>query len=158
MKKTLMYAAAFALASAALISAGYATAKTDNSRVPNINDNLEFPPNGWRIVKHTFRVHIPENNNALSQLIIDTPFYVAVSNDIDVLDDQGQKININISVNGRRILIDFPEQVIANTKLLIEFNKVRQPTVGPASVYNFWAKAVGSNTEIPVGTAQFSTF
>ncbi|MBW4624689.1 MAG: DUF2808 domain-containing protein [Brasilonema octagenarum HA4186-MV1] len=157
MKKTLISAAAFALTSAALIFAGYATAKTDNNRVSNVND-VNFPPNSWRIVKHTFRVHIPENNNALSQLIIDTPSSVAVSNDIDVLDNSGQKININISVNGRRILIDFPEKVISNTKLLIEFNKVRQPTVGPASVYSFWAKAVGNDTEIPVGTAQFSTF
>ncbi|MBW4628952.1 MAG: DUF2808 domain-containing protein [Brasilonema octagenarum HA4186-MV1] len=158
MKKTLISAAAFALVSAALISAGYATAKTDNNRVSNVNDNVEFPPNSWRIVKHTFRVHILENNNALSQLIIDTPSSVAVSNDIDVLNEQGQKININISVTGRRILIDFPEKVISNTNLVIEFNKVRQPTVGLASVYSFWAKAVGNDTEIPIGTAQFSTF
>ncbi|KAB8335745.1 DUF2808 domain-containing protein [Scytonema tolypothrichoides VB-61278] len=158
MKKTLISAAVFALTSAALISAGYATAKTDNNKVYSVHDNVEFPPHSWRIVKHTFRVHIPQNNNALSQLIIDTPSSVAVSNDIDVLDNSGQKININISVNGRRILIYFPEKVISNTKLVIEFNKVRQPTVGSASVYSFWAKTVGNDTEIPVGTAQFSTF
>ncbi|NMF66138.1 hypothetical protein DP113_33140 (plasmid) [Brasilonema octagenarum UFV-E1] len=157
MKKTLISAAAFALASAALISAGYATAKTDNNRVSNVND-VNFSPNSWQIVKHTFQVHIPQNNNALSQLIIDTPSSVAVSNDIDVLNDKGQRININISVIGRRILIDFPEKVISNTKLVIEFNKVRQPTVGSASVYSFWAKAVGNDTEIPIGTAEFSTF
>ena len=83
---------------------------------------------------------------------------MAVSNDIDVLDNSGQKININISVNGRRIIIDFPGKVISNTKLLIELNKVKQPTAGPDSVYSLSAKVVGSDSEIPVGVARFRTF
>lgn len=156
MKRTLIYAAAF-VATAALISAGYASAKTDDSRVRNLNNNVHSPTH-WRLVKHTFQVHIPQNNNALSQLIIQVPSTVAVSNDIDVLDEKGQKININVSVNGKRIIIDFPKTVISNTKLLIELNKVKQPIIGPASVYSLSAKVVGSEVEIPIGVAQFPTF
>ncbi|MEI2578076.1 hypothetical protein [Scytonema sp. PRP1] len=63
-----------------------------------------------------------------------------------------------LTPNGRRIIINFPETLIANTKLLIEFNKVKQPINGSASVYSLSAKAVGSDAEIPVGIAQFSTF
>ena len=158
MKKTLIYGAAFVLANAALISAGYASAKTDNSRDTHVDNNLHFDPDQWRLVKHTFRLHIPQNSKALSQLIIEAPSTVAVSNDIDVLDELGKKININVSVNGRRIIIIFPGTVTSNTRLLIELNKVKQPILGPASVYNLLVKAVGSNVEIPVGVAQFAAF
>ncbi|MBE8966684.1 hypothetical protein IQ277_10635 [Nostocales cyanobacterium LEGE 12452] len=154
MKKTLIYTGTvFALATTAFISFSHASAKETN-----IENNLEYPTNSWRLVKHTFRLNIPQNNNALSQLIIETPSTVAVSNDIDVFDTNSQKINTNISVNGKNIIIDFPEKVIFNTKLLVNFNKVQQPVTGPASVYKFSAKVLGSEIEIPVGTAQFPTF
>ncbi|MEI2578079.1 DUF2808 domain-containing protein [Scytonema sp. PRP1] len=158
MNKILIYTAAFTLVTAALISASYATTKIDNSRVPNVDNNVEFPSSGWRIVKHTFRVHIPLDKNPLDQILIDVPSTVAVSNDINVLNENSQKININVSAHGRRIIIDFPEKIISNTKLLIELNKVRQPVQGSASVYNISAKVVGSDKEIPVGVAQFPTF
>ncbi len=158
MKKILIYTAAFTLVTAASILARSATAATDNSRVPNVDNNVEFPSHGWRLVQHVFRVHVPRNNNALYQLIIDVPSTVAVSSDIDVLDENGQTININISVNGRRIIIVFPQKVIDSNKLLIKLNKVKQPTQGPASVYSISAKIVGSDEEIPVGIAQFPKF
>ncbi|KAB8314330.1 DUF2808 domain-containing protein [Tolypothrix campylonemoides VB511288] len=158
MNKILVYTAAFALATAALISASYATTKIDNSRVPNVDNNVEFPSSRWRIVKHTVRVRIPLDKNPLDQILIDVPSTVAVSNDIDVLNEKSQKININVSAHGRRIIIDFPEKVISNTKLLIQLNKVKQPVQGSASVYNISAKVVGSDEEIPVGVAQFPTF
>ncbi|MBD2511107.1 hypothetical protein H6G91_28280 [Nostoc muscorum FACHB-395] len=154
MKKTLIYTGTvFALATTAFISFSHASAKETN-----VENNLQYPTNSWRFVKHTFRLNIPQNNNALSQLIIETPSTVAVSNDIDVFDANGQKINTNISVNGKDIIIDFPEKVISSTKLLVNFNQVQQPVTGPASVYHFSAKVVGSEIEIPVGTAQFPTF
>ncbi|MDZ8137558.1 MAG: hypothetical protein RM049_20025 [Nostoc sp. DedQUE04] len=74
------------------------------------------------------------------------------------MDVNGQKINTNISVNGRQIIIEFPEKVIFNNKLLVNFNKVQQLVTGPASVYHFSAKVVDSEVEIPLGVAQFPTF
>ena len=158
MKKLLFCAAVSSLAIIASISADYTNAKTDNNRVANVENDLQSPTNRWRLVKHTFRLHIPRNINGLSQLIIDTPPTVAVSNDIDVLAQNSQKININVSTIGRRIVIDFSKKDISNTTLLIELNKVKQPTLGPDSVYNLSAKVVGSDTEIPVGIARFRTF
>lgn len=158
MKKLLTCAATFSLVILASISAGYTNAKTDNSRVANVESDFQSPTNRWRLVKHSFRLHIPRNINTLSQLIINTPPTVAVSNDIDVLAQNGQKISINIYVNSRIIIIDFPKKVISNTKLLVELNKVKQPITGPDSVYNLSAKVVGSDVEIPVGVARFHTF
>ena len=158
MKKLLFCAAVSSLAIIASISADYTNAKTDNNRVANVENDLQSPTNRWRLVKHTFRLHIPRNINGLSQLIIDTPPTVAVSNDIDVLAQNSQKININVSTIGRRIVIYFSKKDISNTTLLVELNKVKQPTLGPDSVYNLSAKVVGSDTEIPVGIARFRTF
>ena len=158
MKKLLFCAAVSSLAIIASISADYTNAKTDNNRVANVENDLQSPTNRWRLVKHTFRLHIPRNINGLSQLIIDTPPTVAVSNDIDILAQNSQKININVSTIGRRIVIYFSKKDISNTTLLIELNKVKQPTLGPDSVYNLSAKVVGSDTEIPVGIARFRTF
>jgi hypothetical protein len=154
MKKTLIYiGTVFAISTIALIFLDSANAKETI-----IDNNLQYPTNSRRLVKHTFRLNIPQNNNALSQLIIETPSTVAVSNEIEVWDVNGQRINTNISVNGRQIIIDFPEQVISNNKLLVNFNRVQQPTTGPASVYRFSVKVVGSEVEIPIGVAQFPTF
>lgn len=161
MKKTLVYTAiSFILTIASSIYAGYTsnTTNKNNSRVDNAENNLQSPTTRWQIVKHVFQLHIPRNITALSQLIIDTPSTVAVSNDIDVLAPNGQKINTNVSVDGRRIIIDFPEKVIFNTKILIGLNKVKQPTAGPDPVYSLSAKVVGSDSEIPVGVARFSKF
>ena len=159
MKKTLGYIAiSFIITIASSLSAGYTsdTTNTNNSKVDDIENNLPSPTR-WQLVKHAFQLHVPRNITALSQLIIDTPSTVAVSDDINVLAQNGQKININVSVNGRRIIIDFPEKVISNTKLLIELNKVKQPTAGPDSIYSLSAKIVGSDSEIPVGVARFRT-
>lgn len=158
MKKILRYTAAFALATAASILVGYTTATTNNSKESNVDNNVESPSSRWRLVKHVFQVHIPQNNSPLSQLIIDTPSTVAVSNDIDVRDENGQKINMNISANGRRIIMGFPEKTVVNTRLFIKLNKVRQPIQGPASIYRFSAKVFGSDAEIYIGEAIFPTF
>lgn len=158
MKRTLVYTAVCSLATAALISVGYANAKTDN-KVASIENNIQSIPAGWQLVKLAFQLNIPKNGKALSQLIIEVPSTVAVSNDIDILDDKGQKIKINITVNSRRIIIDFSEPVTSSTtKLQINLNKVQQPILGSTSIYHLSAKVFGSEVEIPIGEAQFPTF
>jgi hypothetical protein len=159
MKKTLIYAAVLSLAIVTSIPADRTSAKVDDSKITNLENGLQLPNiNRWRLVKHTFQLHIPRNITALSQLIIDAPSTVAIGNDIDVLDRNGQKININVFVDSGRIIIDFPKKVITNTKLLVELNKVKQPIYGPDSVYRISAKVVNRNIEIPVGIARFHTF
>ncbi|QLE53303.1 DUF2808 domain-containing protein (plasmid) [Nostoc sp. C057] len=159
MKRTQVYAAVCSVATVALVYAGYANAKMDNNKVADIENSLQSTPAGWQLVKQTFQLHIPKNGNALSQLIIDVPSTVAVSNDIDILDDKGQKIKTNITVNSRRIIIDFSEPVTSSTnKLQINLNKVQQPILASTSIYHLSAKVVGSDVEIPIGEAQFPTF
>ncbi|AVH68204.1 DUF2808 domain-containing protein [Nostoc sp. 'Peltigera membranacea cyanobiont' N6] len=159
MKKTLIYAVVCSLATTALISPDYTNAKIDNNKVASIENNIQSTPAGWQFVKLAFQLHVPKKGKALSQLIIDVPSPVAVSNDIDVLDDKGQKIKINISLESKRIIIDFPEPVTSSTtKLQINLNKVLQPILGSTSSYHLSGKVVGSDVEIPISEAQFSPF
>ncbi|MEH1778419.1 MAG: hypothetical protein V7L26_04590 [Nostoc sp.] len=158
MKRTLIYTAVCSVATAYLVCAGYASAKNDNNQVANIDNSGQFPPTS-QLVKQTFKLHIPKNGNALSELIIDVPSLLAVSNDIDISDDQGQNIRINISIKGRRIIIDFPKPVTSSTtKLQINLNKVKQPRIASTSTYHLSIKVVGSDVEIPLGEASFPTF
>ena len=60
------------------------------------------------IVKQTFQIRAPKHGKPLRQLIVETPSTVAVSNDISVFDDKGQKVNIDIYVDNRKIIITFP--------------------------------------------------
>ena len=163
MKKILIYPlASLILAIVASISASYASGNintnTNDSRVFNVENNLQSPTTRWRIVKHAFQIHIPKNIGALSQLIIDTPSTVAVSNDINVSDRNGQRINTNVFVDDKRIIIVFPKKDISNTKISIKLNKVKQPVLGSDSIYSLSAKVVGNDSEIPVGVARFRTF
>ncbi|MEW6497815.1 MAG: DUF2808 domain-containing protein [Cyanobacteriota bacterium] len=157
-KNIFIYTAASALATAASVFVGYATATTDNSKESNLDNSLESPSSRWRVVKHIFRLQIPQTNNPVVQLIIDTPSTVAVSNDIDVRDENGQKINISLSTNGRKIIITFPDKTPVNTRLFIELNKVRQPIQGSDSIYKFSVKVVGIDPEVYIGEAKFITF
>jgi hypothetical protein len=119
MKKTQFYAAVCSVATAALIYAGYANAKTDNNKVP---DNVTI-------------------SNSIQ--------------DIDVVNEKGQKINTNVSVNGKTILLAFTEPVAPNTKLKIDLNKIKRRNLGNGSSYSFSAREVGIDAEIPIGVAWF---
>ncbi|WP_411675359.1 DUF2808 domain-containing protein [Dulcicalothrix desertica] len=152
------YTGALLISLVILANVNYAFAKTDDNQSSTIDNQFQLFTNSWRLVKHSFQLHIPKNDKPLSQLIIETPSTVAVSSDIEVIDTTGQKVDINISTNGKQIIIDFPDKVIQNTKLLVNLNRVQQPTSGAASVYKLSAKVVGSDTEIPMGVATFKTF
>ncbi|NMF61672.1 hypothetical protein DP113_33255 (plasmid) [Brasilonema octagenarum UFV-E1] len=163
MKKSLIYAGAvLTLAAAVLIPANYATAKMNNGRVPHIDGNVQFPPYArWQLIRYTFRLHIPQNSKAITQLIINVPNNVTISADIkniDIVNENGQKINTNISVNSKTVSLAFLESVAPNTKLDIDLKNVKRSTLGNSVIYRFSAKFVGSDEDIPIGIAQFRIY
>ncbi len=161
MNKALIYAAICTLATTALFSAGYANAKEKDGKLPHIDGNVQFPPTRWRLVRQTIRLHVPQNSKPLTKLLINVPETVTISNDIkdiDVVYENEQKINANVSVNGKKILITFSDSVAPNTKFHIDLNNVKRPTLGNGPVYRLSAQVVGSDTEIPIGVAQFRIY
>jgi Protein of unknown function (DUF2808) len=164
MKMSLIYAIILTLSSTAIIAPSHASARTDGGRVPHIDGNAQFPPTPWGIggsFRHTFRLHIPQNSKAVTQLIIKIPDDVTLNNNlsnIDVMDENEHKISANVSVNGKTILLAFPETIAPNTKFDIDLNKIKRRNLGNGSVYSFSAKEVGINAEIPIGVAWFRLY
>jgi Protein of unknown function (DUF2808) len=161
MKRSLIYAIVLTLNSTAIIAPSYANAGTDDGRVPHIDGNSQFPPTRWGIFRHTFRLHVPQNSKAVTQILVKVPDNITISNniqDIDVVDEKGHKINTNVSVNGKTILLAFAEPVAPNTKLEIDLNKIKRRNLGNGSVYSFSAREVGIDAEIPIGVASFRLY
>ncbi len=161
MKRSLIYAVILTLISIAIIAPSYASAKTDDGSVLHIDGNAQFPPTRWGIFRHTFRLHVPKNSKAITQILIKIPDNITVSNDvsnIDVLDENKHKININASVNSKTILLVFPEPVAPNTKFEIDLNKIKRQNLGNGSVYGFSAQEVGIDAVIPIGMASFRLY
>jgi dipeptidase len=161
MKKILIYTAVYVLATTLFIPIDNANAKDNNGRFAHIDSNSQFPPTKSRLVRHTFRVHIPKNSQRVSELIIEVPSSVTWNNninDIAVANENGNKISANVSINGKTILIAFAEPIVANTKLEIDIKNLKQPFFGNGPVYILKAKLAGNSTEIFVGTARFRIY
>lgn len=158
MKKVLVYVAIATLAAGLLIPANYASANEEDGNFPHVDGNYQFPQTRWALVRHTLRVHVPQNSKSVSQLKIEVPNTIRWSdntNDVVINEDNGRKININVSVNGKTILLAFAEPIAPNTKLEIDIKNVKQPFLGNGPVYRLSANLVGINAEIPIGVARF---
>ncbi len=158
MKKLLSYIAISTLAAAFLIPANYVNANQENDSLPHVDGNYQFPPTRWALVRHTLRVHVPKNSKGVSQLNIEVPSSVRWSddtNDVVVNKENGQKINTNVSLNSKTILLAFAEPVAPNTKLEIDIKNIKQPFLGNGPVYYLSANLIGSDAKIPIGVARF---
>lgn len=158
MKKTLICAVAFSIVAAASIPAAYASPRMDGERFPHIDTSMQFPQGKMRNFRHTLRLYIPKESSALSQLIIDVPVGLALSNDITVADQSGRKIDANVSVNDNKVIVAFPQTVAPETQLNIHMNRVRRLGVSNAWLYHVAAKLVGNEADIPLGVAQFRVY
>lgn len=157
MIKILTYVAS-SIAVAALVSAAYANPVTDNGRVPHIVSSVQFPQSKWRIVRHTFRLQIPQQSNPLSQLSIDVPVGLRVSSKISVSDQTGPKVDTNISVDGNKIVLAFPEPVLSGTELKISMQDVKILGRTNAWLYKVYARLVGIDVDLPIGFARFRIY
>jgi Protein of unknown function (DUF2808) len=135
-----------------------ASAGDNNGTLPHVDGNYQFPQMKWSNVRHTLRVHIPKNSQSISQISIAVPKTLNWSNklkDVVVSGNNRQKVNANISVNEKTIILAFNEPVSSNSKLEIDIKNVRQPLHGNGPVYRLFAKSVNSNIDMPIGIARF---
>lgn len=158
MKKILIYTTALTLALISFNSASYGSTTMATGKVPHIVGSVQFPQTRWRIVRHTFRLEIPQASKALSQLSIKVPPGLTVSNETSVSAQSGKKIATNISVNGRNIIVAFPEPVAPGTNLKIVMKNVKIVGISNAWLYPVSAKLVGIDANIPIGIVQFRIY
>ncbi len=157
MKKSLIYAATLALSALILMPVYSASANDDNARFPHIDGNSQFPYTRWYPVRHSMRVHIPKNSQAVSQIVIQVPETLTISskNCIDVEDSKGRNINADVSINNKTILLSFQDSLPPNTEIEIDINDVRGLKGGNGPIYRLFTKFTGSDVQIPIGIARF---
>lgn len=159
MKKSLISAAVvFAISTTLIITSKPASADGDKGTLPHVDGNYHFPQTKWGNVRHTLRIHIPRNSQSISQISIAVPETVNWSNkvnDIGVTQNNGQKVNANISLNEKTIILAFNEPVSPNSKLEIDIKNVRQPLRGNGPIYRLFAKSINSSVDMPIGMARF---
>ncbi|MEA5552041.1 DUF2808 domain-containing protein [Anabaena cylindrica UHCC 0172] len=149
--KKLIHAVALTLTIASFSSAAYGTTTIKNSGFPDVVGAVQFPQNKAKVVRDSFKLEIPQDSRALSQMTIAVPKGVTVRNDIELSNQSGQKIAANITVNGRTITIVFPQQVAPGTKLNIDLNRVLISGTSNAWLYPVSVRLVGMNADIPIG-------
>lgn len=159
MRKILVYTTVvYIITTMLVIPSTPASANDDNGTLPHVDGNYQFPQTKWSNVRHTLRIHIPKNSQSISQISIAVPKTVSWSNkvnDIVVTQNNGQKLNANISVNERTIILAFNEPVSPNSKLEIDIKNVRQPLRGNGPIYRLFAKSINSSVDMPIGMARF---
>lgn len=157
MKRTVIYTAALSLLVTIALPA-YPVRAGIEGKYTHVDNIEQFPQSKATNFRNTFELHIPQGSNALSQLSIKVPPGLTVRNNISISDQSGREINANVSVNGRQIIIAFPEPIAPETQLNIDMNQVRRWGVSNAWRYRVSGKFIGSDAEQPVGVAMFKVY
>jgi hypothetical protein len=142
----------------ALCVAPFRYVSANNDSLPHLDGSYQFPQTKRGNVRHTLRVHFPKNSQPVAQISIVVPETVNWSqkiSDVIVTGNKGKKVNPNISLNGKNIILTFNQPLSPDTHLEIDIKNVKQPLRGNGAVYRLLAKSVGSNSEISVGIARF---
>lgn len=154
----MIYAAALTLSFAALVPDAQAIAIKDNSRFTHVVSSGQFPEGKMRIVKHTFLLQISQEDSAISQLSIDIPIGLALTNNISASDQMGQKIDASILLKDNKIIMVFSQPVAPGTRLNIAMNDVKIVGISNVWLYRIYAKYVGIDAEFSLGVAQVRVY
>ena len=158
MIRTLVYATVFSLAITASALVVYGSPITGISKVPRIVSSVQFPQTRWGVVKHTIRLQIPKNSSTLSQLIVNIPPGLTMSNQITVYNQSGEKLGTNIAINERKITISFLKYVAPGTNLNIAMKNIKIVGSSNAWLYPVSARLIGINADLPIGIARFRIY
>jgi hypothetical protein len=117
-------------------------------------------PNNARVpsATHHFEVHVQGRD--LSQLSVDVPKGLKVSDRIVVTDQSGKKIDAAVSVNDRRVTIAFSQPVPTGTTLSVSMKGVRTqfPSRRRIWLYPVYGRSVGMTADVRIGLARIQTY
>ena len=103
MKRILFYTAA-TLTLVVSIGTSNAQTSTTASNFARITSFSEFPKNfrHWSTPRHTFKIAISEQSNAVSKIVIEAPDNIVLDDNIDISNQSGEKINAEIAINDKK--------------------------------------------------------
>lgn len=131
-----------------------------NANAPHIVHSNAHP-NGTRapISTNHFEVHV--QGKELSQLSVDIPDGVEVSDRIVVTDQNGKKIDSNVSLKDRRATVIFAQPIPTETTLSISMKGVKTSFFsrgGRTLLYPIYGRSVGMTEDVRIGIAQIQTY
>ena len=140
------------------VSTGTAIAQpTTASNFARITNFSEFPKNirHWSTLRHTFKIAISEQSNAVSQIVIEAPDNIVPNDSIDISNQSKEKIKSTVNIDDKKATLTFSEPVAPGTKLTVEMNQVRKLRATRGEMlYKVNANYVNSNQTVPVGIAR----
>lgn len=130
--------------------------------VPAITSSSVFPlrsrtPSIANVVRHSFKLQVPSQGSALSQLSITVPEGLRLPQSVTVVDGSKQVVPTDVAMTDRQITLTFLRSVSPGTLLKISLNNVRVAGRTNAWIYPVRAKVVGLSHELPIGVARFRT-
>lgn len=118
-------------------------------------------PNGVRVPISTNHLEVHVQGKELSQLSIDIPEGVEVSDRILVTDQTGKKIDSNVSVKDRRATIIFAQPIPPETTLSISMKGVKTSFIsrgGRTFLYPVYGRSVGMTEDTLIGMGRVQTY
>lgn len=156
--KKLIYAAAFTLAIASSVPA-LAGGVLRDAKAPHLVHSGAHPNNARASsATHHFEVHV--QGRELTQLSVDVPEGIKLSDRIVVTDNSGKKIDATVSENDRRVTIAFSQPVPIGTTLSVSMKGVRTPFSlwSRTLLYPVSGRSVGMTADVPFGMARIQTY
>ena len=164
--KKLIYAAAFTLAmstasvlNASSVPAALARGVMRETRAPHLVHSNAHPDNPRLLsATHHFEVHVQGGD--LSQLSVDVPEGIKVSDRIVITDQSDKKIDATVSVNDRRVTIAFSQPVPTGTTLSVSMKGVKTPFSLQRHIwlYPVYGRSVGMTADVRLGLARIQTY
>lgn len=164
--KKLIYAATFtfvipfgiASLSTSSVPAAYAGGILRDAKAPHLVHSGAHPNNA-RVpsATHHFKVHVQGSD--LSQLHVDVPEGIKVSDRIVVTDQSGKKINANVAVDDRRVTIAFSQPVPTGTTLSVSIKGVSTQFFSRRIwLYPISGRSAGMTADAKFGIARIQTY
>ena len=117
---------------------------------------------------HPNNVHVPEATHHfklrvagynLVELFINLPKGISVTRGIEITTQSGQKIDYTVSINNRRVTIDFAQPVSPGTTLSISLKGIRTSDyLGRTWLYPVSGRLDDIKVDIPFGIARIQTY
>jgi len=150
--------ATLTLAIALSSSISYGKAKILDVKTPHIFGFVQSPPTKAKNVKHSFYLQIPQDSSSLFQITVNFPYGLRASKNISVFDDSNRKINTNVSVEGEKVTLMFPQPAASGSTLKVDMTDISILVFPRPWLYSVQAKFVGFNSDIPIGLFQIRAY
>ncbi|AFZ33454.1 MULTISPECIES: DUF2808 domain-containing protein [Cyanophyceae] len=154
----LIFSTVFTIAIASSVPDALAGGVLRDAKASHLVHSGAHPNNARLSATHHFEVHVQGGD--LSQLTIDVPKGMKVSDRIVVTDESGKKIDNTISVNDRKIAIAFSQPIRTGTTLSVSMKGVRSQLslLGRVWLYPVYARKTGMTEDIRIGMARIQTY